>query len=225
MRSWQTSFPCTPNVESQVEFSRLAINHMVKCTSHGKYIVIRTRLLHTMISRYHIKCTSHQTFYWIQQKKAHQPTITIKHWKFMSYFMFLCRIEWCCSIIWTSAYMPLALLVLRPEHSGRTKPLPWLSMPWLLVSQSQQALCYWLHRINRSMCSMGKNSTACTISIHFSYHWPLLRGIHRWPVQSLHEDQQRRALMIFLPSARTNCWTNRQATCDLRHPDAHVISL
>ena len=79
--------------------------------------------------------------------------------------MFLCRIDWCCSIIWTSAYMPLALLVLRPEYSGRTKPLPWVSMPWLLVSQSQQALCYWLHRINRSMCSMGTNSTACTISI------------------------------------------------------------
>ena len=50
----------------------------------------------------------------------------------------------------------LTLLVLRPEYSGRTRSIPWLPMPWLLVSPNHQWSCYWLSGINRSLLSTRK---------------------------------------------------------------------
>ena len=40
----------------------------------------------------------------------------------------------------------------------------------------------------------------------FPGHWPFVRGIHRWPVDSPHKGQWRRALVFYLISAWTNVW-------------------
>ena len=51
------------------------------------------------------------------------------------------------------------LLMLKPEYSGRTRSLPWLLMPSLLVSPGQP--WHWLGRINWSLSSTRKNVNYC----------------------------------------------------------------
>ena len=43
---------------------------------------------------------------------------------------------------------------------------------------------------------------------HFPRHWPFVRGIHRWPVNSPHKGQWRGALMFSLICAWINDWVN-----------------
>ena len=50
---------------------------------------------------------------------------------------------------------------------------------------------------------------------------PFVRGIHRWPVNSLHKGQWRGALMFSLICAWTNGWVNNRNSDDLRHHHAH----
>ena len=56
---------------------------------------------------------------------------------------------------------------------------------------------------------------------HILCYWPLVRGIHRSPANSLHKGQWRRALIFFLICSWTNGWANHQDDCDLRHYRAH----
>ena len=51
---------------------------------------------------------------------------------------------------------------------------------------------------------------------HFPRYWPFLRGIHRWPVNSLHKDQWRGALMCSLICAWINGLANNREADDLR---------
>ena len=64
---------------------------------------------------------------------------------------------------------------------------------------------------------------------HFSRYWPFVRGIHRWPVDSPHKGQWRRALMFSLICAWTNGWANNRNAGELRRHradfDVTVISL
>ena len=55
---------------------------------------------------------------------------------------------------------------------------------------------------------------------HFPRHWPFVRGIHRWSVNSPHKGQWREALMFSLICAWMNDWNNREAG-DLRRHRAH----
>ena len=50
---------------------------------------------------------------------------------------------------------------------------------------------------------------------------PLLRGIHRSPVNSPHKGQWRGALMFSLISAWINCWVNNRGAGILRRHRAH----
>ena len=56
---------------------------------------------------------------------------------------------------------------------------------------------------------------------HFPRNWPFVRGIHRSPVNSLHKDQWREALMFYLICARINGWVNNREAGDLRRYRAH----
>ena len=64
---------------------------------------------------------------------------------------------------------------------------------------------------------------------HFPRYWPFVQGIHRWPVNSLHEGQWRRALIFSLICAWINGWVNNHEAGDLRshlaHYDVTVMSL
>ena len=56
---------------------------------------------------------------------------------------------------------------------------------------------------------------------HFPHYWPFVRGIHRGPVNSLHKDQWRGALMFSLICARIKGWVNNCEAGDLRRHLAH----
>ena len=56
---------------------------------------------------------------------------------------------------------------------------------------------------------------------HFPRYWPIVRGIHRSPVDSPHKGQWRGALMFSLICAWTNGWANNRGAGDLRRHCAH----
>ena len=51
---------------------------------------------------------------------------------------------------------------------------------------------------------------------HFPRHWPFVRGIHRWPVNSPHSGQSRGALIFSSICTWINDWINSRAAVDLR---------
>ena len=62
---------------------------------------------------------------------------------------------------------------------------------------------------------------------HFPRHWPFVRGIHRWPVNSPHKGQWRGALMFSVICLWINGWVKNREAGDLRryrtHYDVTVI--
>ena len=56
---------------------------------------------------------------------------------------------------------------------------------------------------------------------HFPRYWKIVRGIHRWPVNSPHKGQCRGVLMFSLMCAWINDWVNNGETGDLRRHGAH----
>ena len=56
---------------------------------------------------------------------------------------------------------------------------------------------------------------------HIPRYWPLVRGIHRWPVNSPHKGQWRGALMFSLIYAWINVWVNDREAGDLWRHRAH----
>ena len=78
---------------------------------------------------------------------------------------------------------------------------------------------------------MGSSDGDCILPIadddvikwkKFPRHWPFVRGIHRWPVNSQHKGQWRGALVLFsLISAWINRWVNNCEAGDLRRHHAH----
>ena len=73
------------------------------------------------------------------------------HIKNCSFLLFLSWIIRCFfNFIWT-------LLVLKPEYTVRIGSIPWLLMPWLLVSPGHQQPSHWLCRINKSSSSIRKD--------------------------------------------------------------------
>ena len=84
-------------------------------------------------------------------------------------------------------------------------------------------ICY----VNYSLCYLTAFYTLCRWSHCDTYqkvwnhddvtkwkkflrHWPFVRGIHRWPVDSPHKGQWRGALMLCLICAWTNGWANNR---------------
>ena len=51
---------------------------------------------------------------------------------------------------------------------------------------------------------------------HFPRHWPIVRGICRWPVNSFHKGQWRGAVTFSLICAWINGWVNNSEVGDLR---------
>ena len=60
---------------------------------------------------------------------------------------------------------------------------------------------------------------------HFSRYWPFVRGIHRWPVNSPHKGQWRRALMFSLICTWNNSWANNEDAGDLRRHRTHYDAI
>ena len=56
---------------------------------------------------------------------------------------------------------------------------------------------------------------------HFPRYWPLVRGIHRSPVNSPHKGQWRGALMFSLICAWIKSWVNNREAGDLRRDRTH----
>ena len=49
---------------------------------------------------------------------------------------------------------------------------------------------------------------------HFPRYWPIVRGIHRWPVDSPQKAQYRRDLMFSFICTFTNSWANNRDVGD-----------
>ena len=64
---------------------------------------------------------------------------------------------------------------------------------------------------------------------HFPLYWPFVRGIHRYPMNSPHKGQWRRALMFSLICTWIHGWVNTREADDLirhrAHHDVTVMSL
>ena len=56
---------------------------------------------------------------------------------------------------------------------------------------------------------------------YFLHYWPLVRGIHRWLVNSPHNDQWCRALMFSFICTWINRWVNNHEAGDLRCSLSH----
>ena len=56
---------------------------------------------------------------------------------------------------------------------------------------------------------------------HFQRYWPVVRGIHRWPVNYPHKGQWRGVLMFSLICASINGWVNNREAGDLRRYRTH----
>ena len=56
---------------------------------------------------------------------------------------------------------------------------------------------------------------------HFSRYWPIVKGIHRSPLNSPHKAQWRGALMFSLICASINGWVHNHEAGDLRRHCAH----
>ena len=61
----------------------------------------------------------------------------------------------------------------------------------------------------------------CKVVTLTALYWPLVRGIHRWLVDSLHKGQWRGALIFSLIRAWTNGWANNRDAGDLRRHGAY----
>ena len=90
----------------------------------------------------------------------------------------------------------------------------WVLWDWSISSASQElctrfAVCYilWYDDVIKWK--------------HFPRYWPFVRGIHRWPVNSWHKGQWRRALMFSLICAWINGWVNSGEAGDFRRCRAH----
>ena len=108
------------------------------------------------------------------------------------------------------------------------------SWPKVLLCQRKQ----FYYKVQRSlyMRCLNKSTTPENIEIisqqyithddaikwkRFPRYWPFVRGIHRFPVNSPHKGQWRRALMISLICVWINGWVNNPEAGDLRRYCAH----
>ena len=84
----------------------------------------------------------------------------------------------------------------------------WLSLSFSIPSFSA---LWWRHQMEALLC-----------------HWPFVRGIHRWPVDSPHKCQWRGALLFSMMCAWTNGWANNRDAgdlgCHIAHCDVTVMS-
>ena len=87
--------------------------------------------------------------------------------------------------------------------------------------------CILLHRVNYgplfwvSWRNCPRNHDDVIKWKHFPRYWPFVRGNNRSPVNSLHKNQWRAALMFSLICVWINGWVNNRMAGDLRRYRAH----
>ena len=80
---------------------------------------------------------------------------------------------------------------------------------------------YNLYQFLGALFSFSLIPHSLTLIIITSCYWPLVRGIHRSPVNSPHKGQWRGALMFSLICVWINGWVNNREAGDLRRYRAH----
>ena len=80
------------------------------------------------------------------------------------------------------------------------------------IQQPRQGLGFLKHNSNLTVSRLMPLSLRIHDDVikwkHFPRHWPFVRGIHRWPVNSPHKGQWRGALVFSLICVRTNARNN-----------------
>ena len=94
--------------------------------------------------------------------------------------------------------------------------------------------CYWTHQQHQSLSHWGRVAHICLRDLyhhslnqcqnihgdvskwkHFPCYWPVVRWIHRSPVNSPHKGQWRGALIFSVICAWINGWVNNRVAGDL----------
>ena len=75
--------------------------------------------------------------------------------------------------------------------------------------------------VENKNCHNADNNADVIKWKHFPRYWPLVRGIHRSPVNSTHKGQWPGALMFSLICACINVWINNREAGDLTHLRRH----
>ena len=131
------------------------------------------------------------------------------------------------------------ILKLRPLRNTKMPTVP-LTLRAIFNKYSPWFTCYHLRK-----CSLTNSQLYCDIDVHsemmgqlfescensshddvikwkhFPRYWPLVRGIHRSPVNSPHKGQWRGALMFSLICTWIKDWVNNGEAGDLRRYRAH----
>ena len=76
-----------------------------------------------------------------------------------------------------------------------------------------------------SEATVENDSNIMTSSNRNIFHWPFVRGIHQWSLDSPHKGKWRRALMFSLMCTWTNGEANNGIAGDLRRHNVHVTLL
>ena len=99
-----------------------------------------------------------------------------------------------------------------------------------LVPSPQHTINMWkLLLVAAALCAVEAREYSHFIMVHddvikwkhFPRYWPIVRWIHRWPVNSTHKSQWRGALMFSLICAWINGWVNNREAGVLRRHRAH----
>ena len=116
--------------------------------------------------------------------------------------------------------------------------LKWVVVAWHRWEDTRliaTATVHGRHILQNNRCATESIATPPDNNIHddvikwkpFPRYWPFVRGIHRSPVNSPHQDQWRGALMLPLICIWTNAWVNNRDAGDLKryrvHYDATVM--
>ena len=102
---------------------------------------------------------------------------------------------------------------IQTKHDVHVVPMNYILSTWLQGRKRELEL---------APCSIFKHVHDDVIKWkHFPRYWPIVRGIPRSPVNSLHKSQGRGTLMFSLIYAWINGWVNNHEACDLRRHGAH----
>ena len=94
---------------------------------------------------------------------------------------------------------------------------------WLAIHRYYEQLSKWwsIMAVKRFILDYQPWHDDVTKWKHFPCNWPFVRGIHRFPVNSPHKGQWRRASIFSLIYVWINDWVNNREAGELRRHRAH----
>ena len=128
--------------------------------------------------------------------------IYIYAYAILNVYMYVCEfdISYTCIVVWVSENTGKLIVGLRGTMGLTTHGIPWK----------------WVGHLH------DNDVMACKCSVRY---WPFVKGVHRWPEDSRLKRPVMRKFCVFAFVDWASCWTNGWVAGDLRHLNAHEMSL